>query len=367
VTIAIIVNDDDRYQNNETASNVSIAREETIMKSIRTLSRIALIAAVVTLCEGANSQGIQYDRTEFITQKLGPNVYVLTGSPGTDPGHPEGAGGRVGVLAGPDGVLMVDASYAPLSDKLTAAIRTISSSPIRFLVDTHEHPDHTGGNPQFARTGALILAREEVRKELSQGFPPAVAAAIGKAASGTDPNRLPVLTYGMGEPLKIRMDDEIVDLIPVRAAHTDGDTIVRFENADVMMIGDFYRNYGYPFIDPAHGGTFKGVLEALDIVMKLAGPKTTLVPGHGTIIHATDIATYRDMILDVQAKVRQMVNDGNSLQKVLSAKLTSSYDKQVPGGLAPLPAGLGTSADRFVAALYAESSGTAVVNVQGAK
>jgi cyclase len=320
----------------------------------RAIRCMALVVGMISVYACALAQGIQYDKTEFTAEMVGPNVYVLTGSPGTDPGHPEGAGGRVGLLAGPDGVLMVDASYAPLEDKLTAAIRKISPLPIRFLVDTHEHPDHTGGNPAFARMGALILAREEVRQELSVGFPPAVAAAIGKAASGTDPDRLPVLTYGMGEPLKIRMDGETVDLIPVRAAHTDGDTIVRFENADVMMIGDFYRNYGYPFIDPQHGGSFKGVLDALDTVMKIAGPKTTLVPGHGAVIHVPDIAPYRAMIVDLQAKVQQMVHDGKTLQEVLAAKLTSPYDAKVPGGLAPLPAGFGTSADRFVGTLYAE-------------
>src|SRR6202012_1817360 len=143
----------------------------------------------------AFAQGIQFDKTEFITQKVGSNVYVLAGSPGTDPGHPEGAGGRVGVLVGPEGILMVDASYAPLAGKLAAAIHTISPAPIRFLVNTHEHPDHTGGNPQFARMGALILARDEVRAQLSQGFPTALAAAIGSAASGTDPDPLPVLTF----------------------------------------------------------------------------------------------------------------------------------------------------------------------------
>jgi cyclase len=320
----------------------------------RTLLCMSLVVGMTTVCACTFAQGIQYDKSEFTAEMVGPNVYILTGSPGTDPGHPEGAGGRVGVLAGPDGVLMVDASYAPLADKLAAAIRKISPAPIRFLVDTHEHPDHTGGNPAFARMGALILAREEVRQELSVGFPPAVAAAIGKAASGTDPDRLPVLTYGMGEPLKIRIDGETVDLIPVRAAHTDGDTIVRFENADVMMIGDFYRNYGYPFIDPQHGGSFKGVLDALDAVVKIAGPKTTLVPGHGAVIHVADIEPYRAMIVDMQTKVNAMVRDGKTLQDVLAAKLASPYDAKVPGGLAPLPAGFGTSADRFIGTLYAE-------------
>jgi hypothetical protein len=125
-----------------------------------------------------------------------------------------------------------------------------------------------------------------------------------------------------------------------------------------MMIGDFYRNYGYPFVDPAHGGTFKGLLEALDMVTNLADTKTMLVPGHGTIIHLADIVSYREMILDVQAKVRNMIRDGKSLQEVLAAKLTSPYDANVPGSLAPLPAGLGTSADRFVGALYGEVKGS---------
>ncbi len=161
-----------------------------------------------------------------------------------------------------------------------------------------------------------------------------------------DPARLPVITYGLGDPVKFRMDGEVVDLIPVRAAHTGGDTMVRFENADVIMIGDFYRNYGYPFIDTNNGGTLKGALEALDAVMKLAGPNTKLIPGHGTIINRSDIVPYRDMILGVQAKVQQMINQGKSEQEVLAAKVTAPYDAKVPGGL--LPAGTGTSADRFV-------------------
>jgi glyoxylase-like metal-dependent hydrolase (beta-lactamase superfamily II) len=202
--------------------------------------------------------------------------------------------------------------------------------------------------------GALLIGREEAREELSKKFPPAMAAAIGNAGSETDPDRLHVLTYGMGQPIKIRMDGETADLIPLRAAHTGGDTIVRFEKADVIMIGDFFRNYGYPYVDSAHGGTFKGTLEALDALMRLAGPMTILVPGHGTVIHVGDIAPYRNMILDVQAKVKQMVREGKNLQEVLAAKPTSSYDSKVPGALDPLPAGLGTSANRFVTTLFSE-------------
>jgi glyoxylase-like metal-dependent hydrolase (beta-lactamase superfamily II) len=249
---------------------------------------------------------------------------------------------------------MVDATYAPLSDKVVAAIRKLSAAPIRFLVDTHSHPDHTGGNPNFAKQGVLVVAREEVWQTLSQPLPPAVAALIGSAGSQTDPGRLPVLTYGLGAQLKFRLNGETVDVIGLPPAHTDGNTVVKFERANVIMIGDFYRNYGYPFVDSTHGGSFAGVLQALDTVMGLAGPDTRLIPGHGTMITRADLAPYRDMIVSIRKTVQQMIRDGKTRQDILAAKVTAPYDVKVPGGQIPLPAGLGTSADRFVSEVYEE-------------
>jgi glyoxylase-like metal-dependent hydrolase (beta-lactamase superfamily II) len=310
--------------------------------------KVALAMIAVSL--GIWGQGIDYAKIEILTERMAPNLYMLSGSAGADPGHEDAAGGRIGVLAGPDGVFMVDSQYAQITDKVVAAIRKISAEPIRFLVNTHVHPDHTAGNANFVKMGALLFAREELREELMR--PPAGRGAGKNPAPAGDPARLPVVTYGMGDPVKLRLNGEIVDLIPVRAAHTGGDTMIRFENADVIMIGDFYRNYGYPFIDTNNGGTLKGALEALDVTMKLAGPNTRLVPGHGTNINRADIIPYRDMILGVQAKVQQMINEGKSEQEVLAAKVTAPYDAKVPGGL--LPAGAGTSADRFVSMVYSQ-------------
>jgi glyoxylase-like metal-dependent hydrolase (beta-lactamase superfamily II) len=307
---------------------------------------LLIVTGAVAASLSAWGQGIDYAKIEILTEKIAPNLYMLSGSAGADPGHQDAAGGRIGILTGPDGIFMVDAQYAQVSDKVLAAIRKISAEPIRFLVNTHVHGDHTAGNANFVKMGALLFAREELREELSR--PP----ANGAAAPARDPARLPVITYGLGDPVKFRMDGEVVDLIPVRAAHTGGDTMVRFENADVIMIGDFYRNYGYPFIDTNNGGTLKGALEALDATMKLAGPNTKLIPGHGTIINRADIVPYRDMILGVQAKVQQMISQGKSEQEVLAAKVTAPYDSKVPGGL--LPAGAGTSADRFVSMVYSQ-------------
>jgi len=308
--------------------------------------------AAVAFSVSAWAQGTDYSKIEILTDKIAPNLYLLSGSAGVDPAHEDAAGGRIGVLVGPDGIFMVDAQYAQLTDKVVAAIRKISPAPIRFLVNTHLHGDHTAGNANFVKMGALLFTREELREEMSR--PPA-PSPNGTPAPARDPARLAVVTYGMGDPVKLRLNGEIVDLIPVRAAHTGGDTMIRFENADAIMIGDFYRNYGYPFIDTNNGGSLKGALEALDATMKLAGPNTKLIPGHGTIINRTDIIPYRDMILAVQTRVQQLIAQGKTQQEVLAARVTAPYDAKVPGGL--LPAGAGTSADRFVAMVYSQLKG----------
>jgi cyclase len=309
-----------------------------------------LLVVLVTVVLSANAwaQGPDYSKIDITADRIAPNLYMLSGSAGLDPGHQDAAGGRIGVLVGPDGIFMVDAQYAPLTDKVLAAIRQISPAPIRFMANTHVHIDHTGGNANFAKMGVTIFAREELREELLH--PPALAN--GSPAPARDPASLPVVTYGLGAPVKFHMNGEVVDLIPVRAAHTGGDTMIRFENANAIMIGDFYRNYGYPYIDTNNGGSLKGALEALDATMELAGTDTKLIPGHGTIIHRTDLIPYRDMILAVQAKVQQMIAQGKTREEVLAAKVTAPYDEKVPGGL--LPAGAGTSADRFVGMVYSE-------------
>jgi glyoxylase-like metal-dependent hydrolase (beta-lactamase superfamily II) len=326
--------------------HLRIHKEHAAMKRA-TLVGLALAAAAASTPIGHAQGGIQYDKIEIKTDKVAPNLYMLSGSEGVDPGHPDGAGGRIGVLAGADGIFMVDSQYQQIGDKVLAAVRRIDQGPIRFLVNTHIHGDHTAGNATFAKQGAVLLAREELREGMVRQPAPAAGAPP------RDPARLPVVTYGMGDPLRIRMNGETVELIPVRAAHTGGDTIVRFVNADLIMIGDFYRNFGYPFIDTSNGGSLKGALEGLELTMKLAGPNTRLVPGHGTYIKKGDIIPYRDMMVAVQGKVQQLVAQGKSLQDVLAAKVTAPYDAKVPGGL--LPAGnAGTSADRFVSMVYAE-------------
>src|SRR5262245_3660141 len=317
------------------------------MKLAWQLPLVAVIASAVSV--GVWAQGTDFSKIEFTAKQIAPNLYMISGSPNVDVNHPDAAGGLVGVLAGPDGVFMVDAQYAQVSDKLLATIKKISPEPIRFMANTHIHGDHTAGNPFFGKMGVVIFAREELREQMIH--PPRLAN--GNPAPARDSAGYPVVTYGMGPPVTLHLNGEVIDLIPVRAAHTSGDTMIRFRNANMIMIGDFYRNFGYPFIDRANGGTLNGMLEGCDQLMKVAGPDTTLIPGHGTWIKRTDLVPYADMIRSVRDKVKQLIDQGKTEKEVIAAKLTAPWDAKTAGGLGAAGADM-TSTERFVSEVYQE-------------
>lgn len=322
------------------------------MKSAWRFLLMALPAAALSL--SVLAQGTDYGKIEFTAKKIASNLYMISGSPNIDVNHPDAAGGLVGVLTGPDGIFMVDSQYAQVSDKLLAAIKKLSPEPVRFMANTHIHPDHTAGNPFFGKMGVVIFAREELREQMAR--PP--RGATGNAGPARDTAGYPIVTYGMGAPVKLHLNGETIELIPVRAAHTSGDTMVRFENANVIMIGDFYRNFGYPFIDRANGGTLNGMLEGCDQLMKVAGPDTTLIPGHGTWIKRTDLVPYAEMIKSVRDKVQQLIAQGKTEKEVVAAKVTAPWDAKTAGGLGAAGVDM-TSADRFVSEVYQELKSTA--------
>jgi glyoxylase-like metal-dependent hydrolase (beta-lactamase superfamily II) len=281
----------------------------------------------------------------LVTEKLAPNLYSLHGSVGLDPAHPDGAGGRVAVLFGSDGVLMVDTEDPQLASKTLDTIRTFTSAPIKIVVNSHIHPDHTGGNAFFGKQGAVIFSQENLREEMVS--PP----GRGNGGRAPDPAGVPTVTYRYGSPgapaVTIQMNGETVDFIPMMPSHTAGDTIVRFNKANVIYIEDFYRNFGYPFADQANGGSIKGMLDAVDLIEKLAGPDTTLVPGHGTLVKKKDLLGYRAMLVDILAKVQKLRDQGKSLDEVLAASLTAPYDATTQGDTKQ-------SKDRFITEVYDE-------------
>jgi cyclase len=299
---------------------------------IRQVATSLTALALVMLCAvpAARAQGQQdFSQVQIKTTKLANNFYTL-----------DGQGGTIGVLAGPDGVFMVDAQFAPLSEKIMAAIKQISDGRIRFLVNTHVHGDHTGGNENFGKAGVTILARENLRMRLEKPNP----GANGQPGVPTPPAGLPVITYDA--PLTIRMNGEEVRLIPAPKAHTDGDTFVKFVNADVIMTGDFYRSIQFPNIDRANGGSLPGLVDALNAVIANAGPSTKIVPGHGPVVDRAAVTAHRDMVVAVRDKVATMVRDGKTQEQVVAAKPTSDFDAKVQQP--------GTTGDRFVGQLYAE-------------
>jgi cyclase len=285
-----------------------------------------------------------WDKIEMlVTEKLAPNLYCLHGSAGLDPAHPDAAGGRVAVLFGSDGVLMVDTEDPQLAAKTLDTIRTFTSAPIRIVVNSHIHSDHTGGNAFFGKQGAVIFSQENLRDEMLS--PP------GNASRVPDPAGVPATTYRYGSPgapaVTIHMNGETVDFIPMMPSHTAGDTIVRFNKANVIYIEDFYRNFGYPFADQANGGSIRGMIEAVDLIEKLAGPDTTLVPGHGTLVRKKDLLGYRAMLVDILGKVQKLRDERKSLDEVLAANLTAPYDATTLGDTKQ-------SKERFITEVYDE-------------
>jgi cyclase len=305
--------------------------ERTMRISVIRGSQIIMAAvALATLSALAHAQGQQdFSKVEIKTTQITNNFYTL-----------EGQGGTIGVLVGPDGVFMVDDEFAPLTEKIVAAIRKISTAPIKFVVNTHVHGDHTGGNENLGKMGVTIVARENVRNRLMHPNPGANGAPGVPAPAAA----LPILTFN--NPITFHMNGEDIQLIPVPAAHTDGDTMVRFVNADVIMCGDFYRSIQYPNIDIANGGSLNGTLDGLGQVIARSGPNTKIVPGHGPTVDRNAVMAQRDMILVIRDRVTKLVEQGKTQEEVLAAKPTADYDAKVPNSR--------ETTQRFVTQLYAQ-------------
>jgi cyclase len=295
---------------------------------------------------------IPWDQIEIrVTEKMSPNLFVLHGSQGLDPAHPDASGGRAMALFGPDGVLLVDTQNRQVAEKTLAALRSFTDAPIRIVVNSHIHRDHTGANAFFTHQGAMIYAQENLRNEMLRP-----RARNGRPAPAPEPAAVPAATYTYdaataGEPaVTFHMNGETVDFIPMMPSHTAGDTIVRFRTANVIYIEDFYRNFGYPFADQGNGGSIRGMLEAVDLIEKLADADTTLVPGHGTLVREADLLPYRAMLVDILDKVAELRRQGHTLDEVLAANLTAPYDATTLGDTEQ-------SKRRFITEVYDEVGG----------
>lgn len=295
------------------------------------MKRYFLLAAFAAAAVVALGQGTpDYSKVQIKTNKLSDNFYTL-----------DGAGGTIGVLTGPDGVLMVDAQFAPLSDKIAAAIKQLSGGQaIKYLINTHVHGDHTGGNENFAKMGATIIARPELRNRLAHPNP----GANGQPGMPAPAAALPIINYNGN--LNIQMDGEEVRVFAIPRAHTDGDTMVQFVNNNAIMTGDWYRSVQFPNIDRANGGSLRGLEDAMARVIAMCDANTKVIPGHGATVDRAALMEHRDVIMGVHRKVAALIKQGKSQDEVIAAKPAAEYDSKIKE--------VGMTEDRFVGQVYAE-------------
>jgi glyoxylase-like metal-dependent hydrolase (beta-lactamase superfamily II) len=270
---------------------------------------------------------------ELETRTLRPGLHVVSG-----------AGGNVAVWTGSDGLLVVDDGLAPLAPKLLAAVRRIADGPVRIVVSTHWHPDHTGGNEEFGRSGSVLVAHDNVRLRMSE---PQRVAAYDVEVPAAAAVALPVVTFD--DTLSLHLNGDRLDALHVAAAHTDGDVLLWWEAANVVHMGDVYYSGMYPFIDVGSGGSLAGLVAAIETVLSRADARTIVIPGHGPLSNRAELVAYRDMLVAVGSRVRALVDAGRSLEEVRAAQPTEPYDERYGQG--------SMTAERFLGILYEDLAG----------
>ena len=278
-----------------------------------------LLIALAFVCSAAFAQQ-NFDKVEIKTQKLNDSTYMLIG-----------AGGNMGLSVGEDAVFLIDDQYAPLTSKIEAAIKALTAKPVTFVINTHWHGDHAGGNVNMGKAGALIIAHDNVRKRLSSDqFNELFKSSTPPMAKAG----LPVVSFS--QDVTFHLNGEEIFAFHVPKAHTDGDAIIHFRKGNVIHTGDTYFNGLYPFIDYSSGGTPDGVIAAADRVLAIADDNTKIIPGHGPLSNKAELNVYREMLATVTGRIKALLKQGKKLDDILAAKPTADFDERWGKGfLAP--------------------------------
>jgi len=259
---------------------------------------------------GAYSATQNFANVQIQTEKVADNVFMLTG-----------AGGNIGVSAGKDCVFMIDTSYAPLADKIKAAIATVSGKPIQYVVNTHWHQDHVGGNENFVKAGATVVAHENVRKRVStEQF----VKILNKTVPPLPESALPVITFSQNVTFYLNGNEIFV--FHVEPAHTDGDAIVHFKKSNVIHMGDIYFNGMYPFIDLSAGGSINGMIAAVKWILLLCDQNTKVIPGHGHLSNKAELEEYLKRLVAARDRISREIKAGKPLDAVIASQPTRDLD-----------------------------------------
>jgi glyoxylase-like metal-dependent hydrolase (beta-lactamase superfamily II) len=268
---------------------------------------------VAVLLVSINTTVAQDKKVEFTTIQLSDTVYML-----------RGRGGNVGISTGPDGLYIIDDQVKPVTTQLLQAIRKVSNKPIRFVINTHYHADHTGGNETIGGAGTVIIAHDNIRKRMTTEQ---VSIFMNNTTPPYPKGALPVLTFN--DRITLHLNGESATAYYVANGHTDGDSIIHFPESNVIHMGDMYFNGLYPYVDLDAGGSMQGMVMAADLALSLADGSTRIIPGHGPLAMTEDLRAYRDYLIEASANVQALIDENLSLQQIIAAKPTEEWDDEL--------------------------------------
>jgi cyclase len=280
------------------------------------------------------AQDEDLSKVQIKVTKVAGSVYML-----------EGAGGNIGASVGNDGIVVVDDQYAPLAEKIQAALKGVTDKPVRFIINTHYHGDHTGGNVFFQKQ-APVIAHDNVRKRLEAGGPAGNLGSISMDHKPAPKEALPILTFD--HDVTVHLNGEDIRALHFPSGHTDGDSIIFFSKSNVVHMGDDFVRYGFPFIDLAAGGSVEGMIAAMEEVVSKLPPDVKVIPGHGNIANLDDVRAYTKMLIDTRAVVRKGIQQKKTLDQLKQEKVLEPWKKY---------SGDFVSSDAFIETLYNDLTG----------
>lgn len=283
-----------------------------------------LIVLAVALMSGmVSAQNQDFSKIQIKTTKVSGNIYML-----------QGAGGNIAASVGEDGIVIVDDQYAPLAEKIAAALKAIgvTDKPVRFIINTHYHGDHTGGNLPFATQGSTVIAQDNVRKRLQSGGKAGTGTQAGGISMDVPPaekGALPIITFE--HDVTVHLNGEDIRALHFPSGHTDGDSIIFFPKANVVHMGDDYVRYGFPFIDVLSGGSVQGMIAACEKVIPQLPADVKIIPGHGDLSNLAEMREYLKMLQDTTAVVQQALKAGKTLDQMKKEKILAQWDQKYSG------------------------------------